>query len=46
MQHFKCDDVGEVEDYIGYKLEFNEKERSLKMTQPVLVQSVSDKFED
>ena len=46
MQHFKCDDVGEVKDYIGCKIDFDEKMRSLKMTQPVLVQSLSDEFED
>ena len=46
MQHFKCDDVGPVKDYIGCKLEVNDNDRSIKMTQPVLVQSLSDEFED
>ena len=40
MQHFKCDDVGPLEDYIGCKVDIDREKRSLKMTQPVLVQSL------
>jgi hypothetical protein len=46
MSHFKCDDVGEVKDYIGCKLDIDIEQGSLKMTQPVLVQSLTDEFED
>ena len=45
-KHFKCDDVGRVQDYIGCKIDINDDGRSLKMTQPVLVQSLTDEFED
>jgi hypothetical protein len=45
-RHFKCDDVGKVKDYDGCKLVISSDGRSLRMTQPVLVQSLTDKFED
>ena len=45
-KHFECDDVGEVVDYIGCKVEVDQKEHSVKFTQPVLVQSLADEFED
>ena len=45
-QHFKCDDIGKVKDYIGCKLDIAEDGRSLKMTQPVLVQSLTDEFKN
>ena len=45
-QHFECDDVGEVVDYIGCKVEVDREDRSVKFTQPVLVQSLVDEFED
>eukprot|EP00804_Cyclotella_cryptica_P002709 CCRYP_009620-RA/>CCRYP_009620-RA protein AED:0.39 eAED:-0.09 QI:0/0/0/0.5/1/1/2/0/355 len=41
-----CDDVGQLQDYVDCKLDINKKERSLKMTQPVLVQSLFDEFDD
>jgi hypothetical protein len=44
--HYKCDDVGLVEDYIGCKITIDHDKRSLKFTQPVLVQSLNDEFED
>lgn len=44
--HYKCDDVGPVEDYIGCKITIDHEERSVKFTQPVLVQSLNDEFED
>ena len=45
-QHFKCDDIEKVKDYIGCKLDITEDGWSLKMTQPVLVQSLTDEFMD
>ena len=45
-RHFKCDDIGKVKDYVGCKLDISSDGRSLRMTQPVLVQSLSDEFED
>jgi hypothetical protein len=44
--HYKCDDIGPVEDYIGCKITIDHEERSVKFTQPVLVQSLNDEFED
>jgi hypothetical protein len=38
-KHFKCDDVGELEDYVGCKIEIDR-------SQPVLVQSLFDEFAD
>eukprot|EP00804_Cyclotella_cryptica_P000019 CCRYP_013697-RA/>CCRYP_013697-RA protein AED:0.44 eAED:-0.15 QI:0/0/0/0.5/1/1/2/0/583 len=42
----QCDDAGKVKDYIGCKLDISSDGTSLKMTQPALVQSLSDEFED
>ena len=35
-----------MEDYIGCKITIDHEERSVKFTQPVLVQSLNDEFED
>jgi len=45
-KRFKCDDNGKVNDYFGCKIDISSNVRSLKMTQPVLVQSLTDGFED
>lgn len=45
MSRFDCDDVGEVREYVRCKIEKNEKERSFKFTQPVLLQSFKDEFD-
>jgi hypothetical protein len=45
-RHFKCDDIGKVQDYIGCKIDIADDGRSLKMMQLVLVQSLTDEFED
>eukprot|EP00804_Cyclotella_cryptica_P029407 CCRYP_013350-RA/>CCRYP_013350-RA protein AED:0.32 eAED:0.07 QI:0/-1/0/1/-1/1/1/0/170 len=45
-KHFKCDNVGKVKDYIGCKLDISSDRQSPKMTQPVLVKSLTDEFED
>jgi hypothetical protein len=36
-RHFKCDDIGKVQDHIGCKIDIADDGRSLKMTQPALV---------
>jgi hypothetical protein len=41
---FDCDDVGEFEEYVGCKLTIDRKNRCMKFTQPVLVQSFEDEF--
>ena len=42
---FDCDEVGEVKEYVGCKIEHNKKENYIKFTQPVLLQSYLDEFE-
>ena len=46
MQHFKCYDIRMVEDYIGCKIDIDCKGMNCKMTQSVLLQSLTDKFKD
>jgi Reverse transcriptase (RNA-dependent DNA polymerase) len=40
MKLFECDDVGPMEEYVGNKIEMREKR--MKLTQPVLLQSFVD----
>jgi hypothetical protein len=41
----KCDDAGEMKEYVGCKIQIDRNLRSAKITQPVLIQSLSDEFE-
>ena len=43
MSQFECEDCGEMKEYVGCKIERDG--RTLKFTQPVLLQSFSDEFE-
>lgn len=43
-QLFDCTKVGELKEYIGWKIEHNKEERWMKVTQPVLLQSFNDEF--
>jgi len=45
MERFDCDEVGNMDEYVGCKLERNYSNRSLKFTQPVLLQSFEDEFD-
>ena len=45
MDRFDCDEVGDLNEYVGCKIERNWEERWVKITQPVLLQSFNDKFE-
>ena len=45
MSRFDCDEVGELKEYIGCKLDWNEDKGWIKITQPVLLQSLKDEFE-
>ena len=45
MQRFDCDDVGEVKEYVGCKIDRDEENNSIKFTQPVMLQSFDDEFE-
>ena len=39
---FDCDIVGNMDEYVGCKLERNDEEGSIRITQPVLLQSFED----
>jgi Reverse transcriptase (RNA-dependent DNA polymerase) len=43
MRLFECDDVGPMEEYVGNKIEMCEQ--TMKLTQPVLLQSFVDEFD-
>ena len=40
----KCDDVGELNKYIGCKIDYNKIEGSIKILQPILIQNFEDEF--
>ena len=44
-QYFDLDEVGEMKEYVGCKVEYNKGEGWVKLTQPVLLQSFEDEFE-
>ena len=45
MSRFDCDEVRELKEYIGCKLDWNEEKEWIKITQPVVLQSLKDEFE-
>jgi hypothetical protein len=45
MDRFDCDEVGGMDEYVGCKLDCNWEDGSLKITQPVLLQSFVDEFD-
>ena len=40
----KCDDVGELNKYVGCKIDYNKMEGSIKIMQLILIQSFEDEF--
>ena len=44
MERFDCDEVGNMDEYVGCKLERNWDEGWVKFLQPVLLQSYHDEF--
>ena len=40
----KCDDTGELKEYVGCKVDYDRDKRTIKLTQPVLLQSFEDEF--
>ena len=42
---FECDDVGEVKEYLGCKVERNQEKGEVRLTQPVILQSFEDEFD-
>ena len=45
LRRFDCDDVGEVKEYLGCKVDIDGKNRALRLTQPVILQSFLDEFQ-
>jgi hypothetical protein len=45
MDLFDCDDVGELKEYVGCKIDYDRKVGSMKLTQPVMIQSFNDEFD-
>ena len=45
MEYFECDDIGELKDCVGCKIDRSQQGKYLKMTQPVIIQSFEEKFE-
>ena len=45
MTLFECDEIGEMKEYVGCKVEHNREERYIRLTQPVMIQSFQDKFD-
>ena len=44
-EFFEIDECGELKEYVGVKIDIDRENRSLRMTQPVLIQSFQDEFE-
>ncbi|KAL7563155.1 hypothetical protein ACA910_014434 [Epithemia clementina (nom. ined.)] len=45
QEQFECDDCGQLNEYIGCKVDLNRQQRFIKLTQPVLIRSFNDEFE-
>ena len=44
MDALDCDDNGEIKEYVGCKIDYDRQKRSIRFTQPVLLQSFQDEF--
>ena len=44
MKRFDCEDIGALKEYVGCKIDRNHKERSIRFTQPIMLQSFKDEF--
>ena len=44
MEQVECDDTGEIQEYVGCKVQFDDVNCTIKLTQPVLIQSFNDEF--
>eukprot|EP00957_Ditylum_brightwellii_P209836 15363485-Ditylum_brightwellii.AAC.1 len=45
MLRFKCDKLGEMDEYIGCKVERDLEACTIRLIQPVLLQSYTDEFQ-
>jgi hypothetical protein len=44
MSHLDCEDGGVMKDFVGCKIDHDRTKKTLKFTQPVLLQSLMDEF--
>jgi len=44
-ERLECDDMSEVEEYIGCKVDHNRRDGIIKITQPVLIKKLRDEFD-
>jgi hypothetical protein len=44
MENIECDDSGEVHEFLGCKVDCDRGKGSIRITQPVLLQSFQDEF--
>src|SRR5687768_3230212 len=42
---FDCDDIGDLQEYVGCKVVHDKEKRVMRLTQPVMIQSFQDKFD-
>jgi hypothetical protein len=45
MELFDCDNVGELNEYVGCKVDYDQEAGIMKLTQPVMIQSFKDEFD-
>jgi hypothetical protein len=45
MNLFECTDEGPMKEYVGCKIDVKKNSKTMRITQPVLLQSLSDEFE-
>jgi Reverse transcriptase (RNA-dependent DNA polymerase) len=43
-QFFECEDIGNLKEYVGCKIERNKESKSFKIPQPVIIQSFEGEF--
>ena len=44
METVNCNDIGEMKEYIDTKISIDQHNKTLKITQPIFVQSLNDEF--
>jgi hypothetical protein len=45
MRELECEDSGELTEFVGCKIDYHRNKQSLRMSQPVLLQSFQDEFD-
>ena len=45
MKLFDCNNIGDLQEYVGCKIEHDRDKKTMKLTQPVMIQSFLDKFD-